>query len=109
MVAGGNVEEAAYTDVATGKLINSGFLNGLEVADAKVAMIKHLEERVKIFAYIFSRTCSHYVIHKVIHERTERLGEIKQTSVDRRGFAKRFEYTRCNNGEIIVFGNNIYH
>lgn len=36
VVAGGeNVQEEAYTDVASGKLINSGFLDGLEVAEAK--------------------------------------------------------------------------
>ena len=45
VVAGGNVEEEPFTDVATGKLVNSGFLNGLEVADAKSAMIKFLEEK----------------------------------------------------------------
>ncbi len=44
VVAGGNVQEAAFTDVATGKLINSGFLDGMEVADAKKAMIAWLEE-----------------------------------------------------------------
>ena len=32
VVAGGNVEEAAFTNVETGILVNSGFLNGLEVA-----------------------------------------------------------------------------
>ncbi len=45
VVAGGNVQEAAFTDVATGKLINSGFLDGMEVADAKKAMIAWLEEK----------------------------------------------------------------
>ena len=45
VVAGGNVEEAAFTDVETGKLINSGFLNGLEVADAKKAITKFLTEK----------------------------------------------------------------
>ena len=30
-----NLEEAAFTDVATGTLVNSGFLNGLSVADAR--------------------------------------------------------------------------
>ncbi|MBE6935914.1 MAG: leucine--tRNA ligase [Ruminococcaceae bacterium] len=45
VVAGGNVEEAAFTDVATGKLINSGFLDGLEVEDAKAAIIKFLTEK----------------------------------------------------------------
>ena len=64
VVAGGeNVQEAAYTDVATGKLINSGFLNGLEVAEAKEKMIAYLEEKgigkrkvnFKLRDWVFSR------------------------------------------------------
>ena len=47
VVAGGNVEEAAFTDVATGIMCNSGFLNGLEVAEAKKAIIAWLEENGK--------------------------------------------------------------
>ena len=47
VVAGGNVEEAAFTDVATGIMCNSGFLNGLEVSDAKKAIIAWLEENGK--------------------------------------------------------------
>ena len=47
VVSGGNVEESAFTDVATGKLCNSGFLDGLEVADAKKAIIKWLEDNKK--------------------------------------------------------------
>ncbi len=45
VVAGGNVEEAAFTDVETGTLVNSGFLDGLEVADAKKAITKFLTEK----------------------------------------------------------------
>ncbi len=63
VVEGGNVEEAAFTDVETGKLINSGFLNGLEVSDAKSRMIEYLvkegigEEKVnfKLRDWVFSR------------------------------------------------------
>ncbi len=64
VVAGGeNVQEAAYTDVATGKLINSDFLNGLEVAEAKEKMIAYLEEKgigkrkvnFKLRDWVFSR------------------------------------------------------
>ena len=40
-----DVNEAAFTDVATGVLINSDFLNGLEVKDAKEKMITFLEEK----------------------------------------------------------------
>ncbi|MDY2862179.1 MAG: class I tRNA ligase family protein, partial [Oscillospiraceae bacterium] len=43
VVAGGrNVQEEAYTDVAKGKMINSGFLDGMEVKDAIAAMIDYL-------------------------------------------------------------------
>ena len=36
VVAGGeNVQEEAFTDVATGKMVNSGFLDGLEVGRSK--------------------------------------------------------------------------
>ena len=39
-----DVNEAAFVDVATGKLVNSGFLNGMEVAEAKKAIIEYLEK-----------------------------------------------------------------
>ena len=64
VVAGGeNVQEEAYTDVATGKLINSGFLDGLEVAEAKKKIIEFLEEKgigkgktnFKLRDWVFSR------------------------------------------------------
>ena len=45
VIAGGNVEEAAFTDVATGTLVNSDFLNGLSVAEAKTAIINWLAEK----------------------------------------------------------------
>ncbi|MBR6118816.1 MAG: leucine--tRNA ligase [Oscillospiraceae bacterium] len=45
VIAGGNVEEAAFTDVATGTLVNSDFLNGLSVAEAKTAIINWLTEK----------------------------------------------------------------
>ena len=35
VVAGGDVQNEVYTDVAEGTLVNSGFLNGLSVAEAK--------------------------------------------------------------------------
>ena len=63
VVAGGNVEEAAYTDTETGVLVNSGFINGLEVSDAKAKMIAFLEENklgsakvnYKLRDWVFSR------------------------------------------------------
>ena len=42
-----NLDEAAFTDVATGTLVNSGFLNGLSVTDAKKKMIDWLEANGK--------------------------------------------------------------
>ncbi len=42
-----NLDEAAFTDVATGTLVNSGFLNGLSVTDAKAKMIQWLEANGK--------------------------------------------------------------
>ncbi len=58
-----DVNEAAFTDVATGVLINSDFLNGLEVKDAKEKMISFLEEKgigtaktnYKLRDWVFSR------------------------------------------------------
>ncbi len=64
VVAGGeNVQEAAFTDIYSGKMINSEFLNGLEVKDAIAKMIAYLEERgigkkkinYKLRDWVFSR------------------------------------------------------
>lgn len=63
VVAGGNVQEEVFTDVATGKLVNSDFLNGLEVAEAKEKIIGYLEEKgigtakvnYKLRDWVFSR------------------------------------------------------
>ena len=63
VVAGGDVQNAAFTDVATGKLCNSGFLDGMEVKDAKRAIIEWLEEKgighkkvnYKLRDWVFSR------------------------------------------------------
>ncbi len=58
-----DVNEAAFTDVATGVLINSDFINGLSVNDAKEKMISFLEEKkighaqvnYKLRDWVFSR------------------------------------------------------
>lgn len=64
VVAGGkDVQEEVFTDVETGRLVNSGFLNGLEVAEAKEKMIAFLEEKgignakvnYKLRDWVFSR------------------------------------------------------
>ena len=63
VVAGGDVQNAAFTDVATGVLCNSGFLDGLEVKDAKEKIMDWLEEQgighrkvnFKLRDWVFSR------------------------------------------------------
>lgn len=64
VVAGGkDVQSEAFTDVATGKMINSGFLDGLDVAAAKEEIAKWLEEKgigkkktnFKLRDWVFSR------------------------------------------------------
>ncbi|MGE4548440.1 MAG: leucine--tRNA ligase [Intestinibacillus sp.] len=63
VIAGGNVQEAAFTDVETGTLVNSEFLNGLSVAEAKKAIIAWLTEKglghekvnYKLRDWVFSR------------------------------------------------------
>jgi leucyl-tRNA synthetase len=63
VVAGGNVEEAAFTNCATGTLVNSGFLDGLPVEQAKEKMLDWLEEKgigarkvnYKLRDWVFSR------------------------------------------------------
>ena len=47
VVAGGDISEEAFTDVATGILENSGFLNGLSVEEAKKAIIEFLQKEGK--------------------------------------------------------------
>ncbi len=64
VVGGGrNVQEEAYTDVASGTMVNSGFLDGMSVKEAIPAMIKYLEEKgigrrkvnYKLRDWVFSR------------------------------------------------------
>ena len=63
VVAGGDVEKEAYTDCDTGILVNSGFLNGLPVEEAKEKMASWLEEKgigerkvnYKLRDWVFSR------------------------------------------------------
>ena len=47
VVAGGDIEKEAFTDCATGVMVNSGFLTGMKVEDAKKAMIEWLEKESK--------------------------------------------------------------
>ena len=63
VVKGGNVEEEAFTDCATGIMVNSGILDGLSVEDAKVKIIEYLTEKgighkkvnFKLRDWVFSR------------------------------------------------------
>ena len=58
-----SVQDACYSDVATGTLVNSEFLNGLSVADAKEKIAAFLEEKgignkktnFKLRDWVFSR------------------------------------------------------
>ena len=58
-----DVNEAVYTDVATGTLVNSGFLDGLSVSDAKEKIIEFMTEKgighaktnYKLRDWVFSR------------------------------------------------------
>lgn len=47
VVKGGNVQEEAFTDCATGVMVNSGMLDGLSVEDAKVKIKAWLTENGK--------------------------------------------------------------
>ncbi|WP_026894978.1 leucine--tRNA ligase [Clostridiisalibacter paucivorans] len=63
VVEGGNIEEGAYTDIEHGVLINSDFLNGLNVEEAKKKISDWLAEKglgkrkinYKLRDWVFSR------------------------------------------------------
>ena len=63
VVKGGDVEKEAFTDCATGIMVNSGILDGLSVEDAKVKIIDYLTEKgighkkvnFKLRDWVFSR------------------------------------------------------
>ncbi len=63
VVAGGDVDKEAFTDIATGVLVNSDFLNGLSVEQAKVKIIDWLQQggkgrpkvNFKLRDWVFSR------------------------------------------------------
>lgn len=58
-----DIKKEPFTDVVTGRLINSGFLTGLSVEDAKAKVIKYLEDHsigtkkvnYKLRDWVFSR------------------------------------------------------
>ena len=47
VVSGGDINEAAFTDCETGVMVNSGFLDGLTVPEAKKAIIAELTKTGK--------------------------------------------------------------
>ncbi len=63
VVKGGNVQEAAFTNVETGEMVNSGFLDGLSVEQAKKKIVEFLTEKgvghqkvnYKLRDWVFSR------------------------------------------------------
>ena len=63
VVKGGNVQEEAFTDCATGVMVNSGMLDGLSVDEAKVKIIDwltkegkgHAKVNYKLRDWVFSR------------------------------------------------------
>lgn len=63
VVKGGNVQEEAFTDCATGVMVNSGFLNDLSVEQAKTKIVDWLTEKgvgkqkvnYKLRDWVFSR------------------------------------------------------
>ncbi|MBQ3563593.1 MAG: leucine--tRNA ligase [Clostridia bacterium] len=63
VVKGGEVEKEAFTDCATGIMVNSGFLDGKSVEEAKVSIVEWLSEKgvgaqkvnYKLRDWVFSR------------------------------------------------------
>ncbi len=63
VVKGGDIEKEAFTDCASGIMVNSGFLDGMSVDDAKQAITKWLEDKklgtpkvnFKLRDWVFSR------------------------------------------------------
>ncbi|MFA5659770.1 MAG: leucine--tRNA ligase, partial [Oscillospiraceae bacterium] len=52
VVAGGDVEKEAFTDCAAGVMVNSGFLDGLSVEDAKIKIREWLKANGKGFSKV---------------------------------------------------------
>ncbi|MDL2258489.1 leucine--tRNA ligase [Eubacteriales bacterium OttesenSCG-928-K08] len=63
VVAGGNIEEAAFSDINDGQMVNSGFLNGMQVKEAISFITQWLVEKglgehkvnYKLRDWVFSR------------------------------------------------------
>jgi leucyl-tRNA synthetase len=63
VVAGGDLEKEAFTDIEKGIMVNSGIINGLEVKDAKKKITEYIESKgigktkdnFKLRDWVFSR------------------------------------------------------
>lgn len=85
VVAGGNIAEEAYA--ATGVVVNSGFLDGMETAQAKVKMIEWLEQKglgkgettYKLRDWLFSRQRYWGEPFPILHN--EKTGEITAAAI----------------------------
>ncbi len=63
VVAGGDISKKAYTDCETGTMVNSGFINGMQVEEAKKNVTEWLEQKgigrkktnFKLRDWLFSR------------------------------------------------------
>ncbi|MDR1116864.1 MAG: leucine--tRNA ligase [Oscillospiraceae bacterium] len=69
VVGGGDVEKEAYTDTNTGTMVNSGFLNGLEVEEAKKAITSYIEKEK------LGRTAVNYKLRDWVFSRQRYWGE----------------------------------
>ncbi|MFA5341831.1 MAG: leucine--tRNA ligase [Clostridia bacterium] len=63
VVAGGDLEKEAFTDIESGIMVNSGIIDGLEVKDAKIKITEYIESKkigkakdnYKLRDWVFSR------------------------------------------------------
>lgn len=63
VIKGGNIEQEAFTNIETGTLVNSDFLNGLSVVEAKKVITEHIENnkigkattKYRLQDWVFSR------------------------------------------------------
>ncbi len=68
VISGGNVTEAAHV-AKKGKLINSGFVNGLDIPTAQKTLVEHLEKEGK------ARATTHYRLRDAVFSRQRYWGE----------------------------------
>ncbi len=101
VIKGGNIEKEAFTEIETGEMVNSEFLNGLKPNEAIVKMTEWLEEKqigkkqvqYKLHDWIFSR--QRYwgePIPLIFCENCKKLAEISNFQ---------FPISKMNEGEIL--------